>query len=182
MSNRAAEPEISSRAWRRLIQDFWANKISRLLAVAIVVLLIALVSMVGVNAVNYNEAIVAQNQRDTLQSSAAALNSDIVDLEAEVERYKPAWIDSQRVEARTKALEIRSADVAQMEADMVTATAELDAREGSLKAREDAIAALANSTDWWIEQIRECLARPGSYRMASATEGALGRDVSCMSG
>lgn len=54
-------------------------------------------------------------------------------------------------------------------------------REAAVKAREDA--ATANSAaDWWITEARECLNRPGSYRTAYISVGALDNNISCMSG
>lgn len=111
-------------------------------------------------------------QLDDSQSRFAVVERNLSTAKKDLQSYKS---QVHQVEAREERVEVREAELATREA----AATEL---ETSVKEREDAAAELARSSDWWIEQVRECLARPGSYRMASATEGSLGRDVSCMSG
>lgn len=114
-----------------------------------------------------------------------SLTAEIVDLDDELEQTSEKLVKARDDLKPERDLKVREAAVESAETSLVereAAVADVVEREAAVKAREDAAAENARSGDWWIPQVRECLARPGGYRMASATEGSLGRDVSCMSG
>lgn len=113
----------------------------------------------------------------------AAAQARITELEGTVEQYKPAYLDARKNESKRSELASKESTLAAREKETAEATSKLDEREAAVKAREDAARANANASDWWIDKVRECLARPGQSRIASITESSLiGRDSSCYTG
>lgn len=118
----------------------------------------------------------AEADYEEVRADLTAEREDKFEVQRENRALKDGVAD---VEARAAAITDQETAIAAREAELTARDAELTAREQAIKATEED---LASNTDWWIDRVRECLARPGSYRMASATEGTLGREVSCMSG
>jgi septal ring factor EnvC (AmiA/AmiB activator) len=172
----APAPESSSRwAW----PPFGLTK-GQTNTVAIVVastLLVGVVlgSVIGIAATT--PATAAHEARaDDLQAELAAAEGQISEAEDAKDRAeKTAQAARERMSTLQSTLESR-------ETEVTTAEAALAEREAAVKAREDAASANADAVDWWIDEVQECLARPGSYRMATVTEGSIGPDTSCMSG
>lgn len=165
-------------AWGRLRSD----PLLIGLAGAVVLLAATTVVFISLNAVNYSAATSAQTEREKLAVQVEDLTRTKEQLNGKVSQYKPAFDKANQLKTQESDLSAREAAVSTRETDAAAKEADVASREQAVQAREDAATANRNAGDWWVNGVRECLARPGSYRMASATEGSLGRDVSCMSG
>lgn len=117
-------------------------------------LLIALVGMIILNAVNYAEATKAQQQRNEYGATVRDLESKMSELEGRVELYEPSYNKAAELERTEQALEQREADVA--------------AREAAVKSTEDRIAAttLKDGFTYTVGSTME----PGTYQANSTTE------------
>ncbi len=71
-------------------------------------------------------------------------------------------------------------ELAEREAALEAAEATLAEDKAEVESRESAVFDRESAADWWILQVRECLARSGADRVATVTEGNLiGRDITC---
>lgn len=117
---------------------------------------------------------------DQQEASLATSADELHSLRADVSKYEAAYLQSKRLDDREAAVSSRENALTARENEVKAAEAGLDTRQAEVQDRERRAAESLNASDWWVEQVRECLARSGSNRVATVTEGTLlGRDTTC---
>lgn len=125
----------------------------------------------------------AASLADELRQKDAALTAaadELDGLREDVAKYEPVYLQSKRLDDRETAVSARENALTAREKEADASEASLTTRETAVQDRERKAAENANASDWWVQEVRECLARSGANRVATVTEGSLvGRDTTC---
>lgn len=157
------------------------NRILMLAAIVAGALIIGAVAGWGVTASAAGQAITSRdNSIVTLKDNVASLKSDLSSVQDQLTDAQDELTPQRELADREVKVKQGEDDLAAKQDAAAKREADVTARESAVQAREDAIS--AKPGDWWAGEVRECLARKGSYRMASVSAGGLGNNVSCMNG
>jgi len=171
---------------RKPINSYFTPLVGMVATGVAVVLLIGTVSF---GAAYGNESGARAHDTDTHYAQVSSLQTDLDHANAELdtarEKWKPAYAAQESLATQQALLKTDQARLKTDQEQLKKDQAALKKGQDQLAADHDKLEAARDAvgTEFWIKEVRQCLARGGSYVSADVTDSSYGGiDVSCYNG